>query len=228
MIFDPAYLMMVFIPSLVLSGLAQLFVKYAYRKWGKTRNTLGLTGVQIGERIKRASGMMDVQFEGTPGELTDHYDPRTHVVRMSESIATRPSVAAMAIVAHELGHAQQHAERSALISLRNIFVPAMRFSPSLSYMMIIAGLLLNIANLVWIGIALFAVVVGFMLITLPVEFDASRRGMILLREAGLAQDPQDAGGARQMLTAAALTYVAAFVSALLTLLYYISLVQRRD
>jgi Zn-dependent membrane protease YugP len=227
-IFDSAYILMVFIPSLVLSLLAQLFVRSAYSKWGKTRNSLGLSGVEVGERIRRASGMTNVAFESTQGELTDHYDPSSNVVRLSRDIATKPSVASMAIVAHELGHAQQHAQNSVLIGMRNFLVPAMQFSPMVSYGLIFAGLIFGILDLAWLGIGFFGVVVVFMLLTLPVEFDASRRGLILLREAGLMVDSQDAGGSRQMLTAAALTYVAAFITALLTLLYYISLVQRRS
>lgn len=227
-IFDSAYIMMVFIPSLLLSILAQFFVKSAYSKWGKTRNSLGLTGVEVGERIRRASGMTHVAFEAVPGQLTDHYDPRSNVVRLSQDIAAKPSVASMAIVAHELGHAQQHAQNSVLISMRNFLVPAMQFSPMISYSLIFAGLIFRIMDLAWLGIGFFGVVVVFMLLTLPVEFDASRRGLILLREAGLMVDSQDSGGSRQMLTAAALTYIAAFITALLTLLYYISLVQRRS
>ena len=103
---------------------------------GKRRNSLGLTGIEVGERIKRSSGMAGVGFEGVAGKMTDHYDPSSHVVRMSEDVARRPSVAAMAIVAHELGHAQQHEENSAFIAMRSFLLPAMRFSPMLSYVMI--------------------------------------------------------------------------------------------
>jgi len=226
-IFDSTYLMMVFIPSLILSLLAQLFVSAAYGKWGKTRNSMGLTGVDVGERIRRYSGLMNVQFEGIAGQLTDHYDPRSQVVRLSQDVATKPSVAAMAIVAHELGHAQQHAEKSVFMSMRNVLVPAMQFSPMVSYGLILAGLIFRVSGLLWLGIGFFAVVVGFMLLTLPVEIDASRRGLALLHEAGLTADSQDVSGSRQVLTAAALTYVAAFITALLTLLYYISLAQDR-
>jgi hypothetical protein len=132
----------------------------------------------------------------------------------------------MAIVAHELGHAQQHQENSILITARTFLVPAMRFSPTAAYGLIIAGILFQATGLIWAGIAFFGVVVLFMLLTLPVEFDASRRGLKLLEQAGLMAGGQDRTGARQILSAAALTYVAAFVSALLTLLYYISLAQR--
>jgi hypothetical protein len=221
---DTNYLVWVMIPSLLLSLLAQFFVSSAYNRWSNTRNSAGLTGVAVAEQIKRRAGLNDVGLEATPGRLTDHYDPQSHVVRMSQDIATKPSVAAMAIVAHELGHAQQHQEQSPLIAMRSFLVPAMRFSPSLAYMLILAGFLFSTTSLIWAGIGFFAVVVLFMLLTLPVEFDASRRGLILLRESGLMLSAEDASGSRQVLTAAALTYVAAFVSSLLTLLYYISLV----
>jgi len=226
MFFDMTYIWLVLIPSLVLSFGAQQWVRSSYQKWGNTRNSAGLTGQQIGPRLVQSAGLNGVRFEGTPGELSDHYDPSGHVVRMSQGIATTPSVAAMAIVAHELGHAQQYEEKSPFIAMRSFLIPAMRFSPMAAYGLIMAGFLFQATGLMWLGIAFFGVVVLFMLMTLPVEFDASRRGMVILRESGLMSG-QDASGARAMLTAAAMTYVAAFVSSLLTLIYYISLVQRR-
>lgn len=226
MIFDFTYIWLVLIPSLILSIGAQWYVSSAYQRWGNTRNRLGMSGQEIGKRIVRAAGLDEVRFEGTPGELTDHYDPQDHTVRMSEGVATKPSIAAMAIVAHELGHAQQHVENSPFIAMRSFLVPAMRFSPLAAYGLIFIGFLLQATSMMWLGIAFFGIVVLFMLLTLPVEIDASRRGLKLLEEANLTQGGEDASGARQMLTAAALTYVASFVSALLTLLYYISLVQR--
>lgn len=228
MFFDPNYLLLVMIPSLIISVGAQMFVQSAYKKWGNTRNGSGLTGAQVGQRILQSSDLQGVRFEGTAGELTDHYDPSNHTVRMSQGIATKPSVAALAIVAHELGHAQQYEDKSPFIAMRSFLIPAMRFSPTISYMLIFAGLIFQITSLAWLGIGFFAVVVGFMLLTLPVEFDASRRGLKLLEQSGLMVASEDRSGARQILTAAALTYVAAFVSSLLTLIYYISLVSRRN
>lgn len=225
MIFDPNYLLLVMIPSILLSLGAQFFVSSAYRKWGNTRNAPGITGAEAGERIRRTAGLHDVRFEGTPGQLTDHFDPAGNVVRMSQDVAAKPSVAALAIVAHELGHAQQYQQNSPLIAMRSFLVPAMRFSPTIAYGLIFAGFIFSLDGLLWMGIGFFAIVVGFMLLTLPVEFDASRRGLALLRQSGLSQDID---GSRAVLTAAALTYVAAFVSSLLTLLYYISLAQGRD
>lgn len=227
MFFDSNYLLYVFIPTLILSLAAQAFVRSAYSKWGKTQNGSGLTGVQVAEQIMSRTNVRGVKLEGVPGELSDHYDPASHTVRMSRGVASVPSVAAMAVVAHELGHAQQHQEKSPLIAARNFLVPAVQFSPTIGYMMIFAGLILNITGLIYVGIVLFGIMVVFMILTLPVEFDASRRGLILLQEAGLVADTQDRDGARQVLTAAGLTYVAAAITAVLQLLYYLSLANRR-
>lgn len=224
--FDPQYLLLVALPTLILSGLAQMYVRNAYSTWLQRRNTAGMTGAAIGQRIAQVAGLHGVRFEGTPGQMSDHFDPRDNVVRMSPDVAQRPSVASMAIVAHELGHAQQYAEKSPLIALRQFLVPAVQLSPNIAYGLILFGLLAQATGLLWLGIIVFGVTVLFMLLTLPVEIDASRRGLALLKQAGLMQTADDSGGARQVLTAAALTYVAAAVSSLLTLLYYISLAQR--
>ncbi len=225
--FNSGYFLLVFLPAIILSLGAQFLVMSAFSKWTKVRNSANLTGVQVAERIKRSAGLEGVGLEGTPGQRSDHFDPTTNVVRMSQEVATTPSVAAMAVVAHELGHAQQYAEHSMLIQMRSFLIPAMRFSPMVSYLLIIAGLLLNLAGLIEIGILFYAVVVLFMVLTLPVEIDASRRGLKLLSESGLMMSTDDSGGSRSVLTAAALTYVAAAITALLNLLYYISLLNRR-
>jgi Zn-dependent membrane protease YugP len=227
MFFDPNYLFFVMIPTLIISFAAQAYVKSAYSKWSKARNGAGLSGVQVAERIFASTDVRAVKLEGTPGQLSDHYDPRSGVVRLSQDIATVPSVASMAVVAHELGHVQQHQQKSILITARNFLVPAVQISPQIGYMMILIGFLLNVTGLIWLGIIFFGVMVIFMLLTLPVEFDASRRGMILLQQSGLLVGEQDASGAKNVLTAAGLTYVAAAISAVLQLLYYISLASRR-
>jgi Zn-dependent membrane protease YugP len=226
-LFDSSYFLLVFIPAIVLSLGAQLLVSTAFSKWTKVRNGANLTGVQVAERIIRNAGLQGVGLEGTPGTHTDHFDPTANVVRMSQEVASTPSVAAMAVVAHELGHAQQYQERSIFIAMRSFLVPAMRFSPMVSYLLIIAGLLLNAVGLIEIGILFYGVVVLFMVLTLPVEIDASRRGLALLSSTGLMINPEDSSGSRSVLTAAALTYVAAAVTALLNLLYYISILNRR-
>ena len=170
----------------------------------------------------------EIEFQHVSGKLTDHYDPRTQTVRLSDGVAKRHSVAAMAIVAHELGHAQQHEENSALISMRNFLVPAVSVSPQIAYLLIIIGLIFNLAGAFWLGVIFYGLMVLFSIVTLPVEFDASRRGRNLLREAGLMQTDQDKAGSQRVLMAAASTYIAAAVTAVLQLLYYISIGRRRS
>jgi hypothetical protein len=243
---DPAYLLLMII-TLVISGAAQFFVTSAYKKWSGVRNALNMTGVQVGQAIVDRTPLGDfvnapkavqaagqfgaagstIRFQRAAGQLSDHYDPRTHSVSLSDGVANQPSVAAMAIVAHELGHAQQHEQTSVLIAMRNFLVPAIQFSPQIAYIMIFLGFLLRSSGLIYLGALVYGVMVLFTLITLPVEIDASRRALALLRESNLIQDERDAAGARQVLTAAAMTYVAAAVTAVLTLLYYLSLANRR-
>jgi hypothetical protein len=228
MFMNTNYLLWVFIPSLILSGLAQWYVRSSYTRWGQVRNSLGLTGAQVAQAIMQRTNVKNIEIQGARGMLTDHYDPTSHTVRLSEGNFTQPSVAAMAITAHELGHAQQHQEGSPLIAARTLLVPAVQFTPTVGYLMIMLGLMTGAMGLFNIGILLFGVMVVFMILTLPVEIDASLRGMKLLREAGLFQAEHDASGSRQMLTAAALTYIAAAVTAVLQLLYFISLSRNRQ
>jgi Zn-dependent membrane protease YugP len=169
-----------------------------------------------------------IEFQRVGGNLTDHYDPRSHTVRLSNGVASRHSVAAMAIVAHELGHAQQHEHNSFLITMRNFLVPAVSLSPQIAYFLIIIGLIFNLAGAFWLGVIFYGLMVLFSIVTLPVEFDASRRGRKLLREAGLMVSKQDEQGSQRVLMAAASTYVAAAVTAILQLLYYISIGRRRS
>lgn len=170
----------------------------------------------------------DIQFQHVSGNLTDHYDPRSNTVRLSDNVANRNSVAALAIVAHELGHAQQHENNSFLITMRNFLVPAVSLSPRIAYFLIFIGLIFNVAGAFWLGVLFYGLMVIFSIITLPVEFDASSRGRKLLREADLMVTEQDESGSRRVLMAAASTYVAAAVTAILQLLYYISIGRRRS
>lgn len=244
--FDPIYLLLMVV-TLVISGGAQLYVSSAYKKWSGVRNEVNMTGSQVGQAIVDRTPLGDfvnapkavqaagqfgsagstIRFQRIGGQMTDHYDPRTHSVSLSEGVASQPSVAAMAIVAHELGHAQQHEQSSFLITMRNFLVPAIRFSPQIAYVMIFLGLILRTSGLIYLGALFYGVMVLFTVITLPVEIDASRRALALLRESNLIHDERDAAGARQVLTAAAMTYVAAAVTAILTLLYYLTLANRR-
>lgn len=223
---DPNYFWYIFIPTMLISGGVQLYLQATFKKWGGVRNSSGINGMQVGQELFGRTSLNPISVQRTPGTLSDHFDPGANVVRLSDPIATQPSVAAMAVTAHELGHVQQYQSGSALIGMRNFLLPALQFSPTLSYLAIFLGLVFNMANLIWIGIFFFGLMVLFSVLTLPVEFDASRRGLKLLQEANLMQSDTDKQGSRQLLTAAALTYVAAAITSILQLLYYISIARR--
>lgn len=225
---DPVYFWFVLIPVLVISIGVQLYLKRTYAKWSKIRNSSNLTGMQVGKKLFNRTSLQALPLERTRGDLTDHYDPGANVVRLSESTADKQSVSAMAVTAHELGHVQQYQTGSALIKMRGFLLPALQFSPTISYMAILFGLIFNIVNLIYIGIIFFALMVFFSILTIPVEVNASRRGRSLLREANLMQTEEDDIGSRAVLNAAALTYLAAAITSILQLLYYISLARRRS
>ena len=223
---DPTYFWCIFIPTLLISLFVQVYLKSTFSKWSQVRNSAGVTGMQVGQILFNKTSLNGIPLERVHGDLSDHFDPGANVVRLSDSVATRNSVAAMAVCAHELGHVQQYQTGSGLIKMRGALLPALQFSPMLSYIAILFGLIFNMANLIWIGIFFFALMVLFSILTLPVEIDASRRGLKLLREAGLMQTDEDAQGSKAVLTAAALTYLAAAVTSILQLLYYVSLARR--
>ncbi len=229
---DPLYLIL-FVVTLIISGAAQLYIRSTFGKWSAVRNSSGLPGLHVGERLLQgvdfggARGTATgISFKIVPGDLSDHFDPRTRQVGLSQQVATRDSVAAMAVTAHEVGHAQQHAEGTVAMRLRSVLVPAVTFSPMLSYLLIFLGLIFNLTGLFWAGIVVFGLMVLFSLLTLPVEIGASRRALVMLRDTGMISNAQDEEGVRRVLIAAAMTYVAAAVTAILTLLYYVSLARR--
>ena len=229
---DPLYIVL-FIATLVISGAAQVFIKSQFGKYGAVRNGAGLSGAQIGQRIvedvdfggNRGSAT-GISFRVVPGNLSDHFDPRTKQIGLSQEVAARDSIAAMAVTAHEVGHAQQDAEGTVAMRARAYLVPAVTFSPTLSYILIFMGLIFNLTGLFWLGIVVFGLMVVFSLLTLPVEIGASRRALVMLRETGLMTTAQDEQGVKRVLIAAAMTYVAAAVTSILTLLYYISIARR--
>lgn len=230
--FDPFYLV-ILVVTIVISGGAQLYIKSTFGKWGKVGNSAGLSGVQVGERLVSrarfggASGTATgISFKIVPGNLSDHFDPRTKEVGLSEEVASRQSVASMAVTAHEVGHAQQDAEGTFAMKARAFLVPAVTVSPMISYGLIFIGLIFNNDALFGLGIVVFAVMVVFSVMTLPVEIGASRRALVMLRETGMLARQEDEEGVRRVLTAAALTYVAAAVTSILMLLYYIALSRR--
>jgi hypothetical protein len=221
--FDPVYCV-VAIPGLLLALWAQIQVKSAYAKYTQVRNTRGLTGLQAAQQLMSSLGL-SLSVEGTPGQLSDHYDPRNKTLHLSQGVAQQPSVASVAIVAHELGHAVQDKTGYAPLKLRGAIVPAVQLSPIVSYALFMIGFLFQSPTLVNLGIVVFAISVLFALITLPVEFNASKRGLQML-EANQLLMGDEMNGARAVLRAASLTYVAAAVQSVMTLLYYISRARR--
>jgi hypothetical protein len=223
--FNSGYFIFVMIPALIISGWAQMKVKGAYAKWSKERNSGNLTGADVARRLVQAYGF-GVSLEGTPNELGDHFDPRSEIVRLSPGVAQQPSVASMAIAAHEFGHVQQYAEGSVLIKARGLIMPVAQYGSYLSYIFIIMGLLIHIAGFAWIGLGLFFFTTLFSVLTLPVELDASRRAMKMMEESGMLLSQQDRSGASAVLRAAAYTYVAAMAVSILNFIYYAMLVSR--
>lgn len=223
MYFNGTYLLCVMLPALILSGLAQSAVRGAYKKWSQRANSSRYTGADVARQLMRAYGFQ-VNLEGTPQQLGDHFDPRSGVVRLSPGVAQQPSVASMAIAAHEFGHVQQYQQNSPLIAARGFVLPVAQYGGGLSVFVILAGFLLNFAGLAWLGVLLFAATTLFTILTLPIELDASRRGMKMMEEQGMLQTGEDRSGAQAVLRAAAFTYVAAMLGSILNLLYYVMLV----
>jgi Zn-dependent membrane protease YugP len=225
---DPTYFWYVLIPTLLISIGVQIYLRSTFSKWSSVKNSGGKVGPQVAQELFSRTSLQPIRVERISGTMTDHFDPGANTVRLSDPVATRPSVASMAVTAHELGHVQQYQTGSGLIKMRGFLLPALQFSPTISYIGILLGLWWNMNGMLWIGIFFFALMVLFSILTLPVEIDASRRGTKLLQEAGLMQNENDAKGARAVLTAAALTYLAAAVTSILQLLYYISVANRRS
>ncbi|MCK9522113.1 MAG: zinc metallopeptidase [Proteobacteria bacterium] len=219
MFIDPLYLLLM-IPGLLLATWASISVKSAFAKYSQVRASSGMTGADVAAEILQRNHIFDVTVEESHGFLSDHYDPRSRTVRLSPAVYREASVASVAIAAHEVGHALQHAKAYAPLQLRSMAVPLARFGSYAPWIILIGGFVLHSLELVYVGIALFAVTVLFQLITLPVEFNASRRAHAQLETLGLVSR-DDAKGVRKVLSAAAMTYVAAAISALLTLLYYL-------
>lgn len=215
------------IPAFLLMMLTSWYVNSTYRKWGRVPARSGMTGYQAVQRLMARAGLSGLQIKGVAGNLTDHYDPRTKALGLSRGVAEGQSVAALAVAAHELGHAQQDAEGYFPLRFRAALVPMVSIGSYLGWILIVLGLLLNWLNLAWLGVAAFAGGALFALATLPVELDASRRARRLLAETGIVSGTQEQRGVNSVLNAAALTYVAALMTAVLQLLYYVSLVGGR-
>lgn len=227
--FDPTYLIYM-IPAFVLMGLASWYVKAAYNKWSQVPVQSRLTGAQAAQRLISTAGMNGVQIQGVAGNMTDHYDPRNKTLYLSPGVANGTSVASVAIAAHELGHAVQDAEEYLPMRLRSLLVPMVNIGSNLGWILIMIGLVINWTGLAWLGVLVFAGGALFALATLPVEFNASSRAKQLLQQSGIIQTNEEIRGVNTVLNAAALTYVAGLITAVLQLLYYVSLVsgRRRD
>lgn len=227
--FDPTYLIYM-IPAFILMGLTSWYVKHAYSKWSQVAVQSRLTGAQAAQRLISTAGMYGVQVQGVAGNLTDHYDPRNKTLYLSPGVANGASVASVAIAAHELGHAVQDAEGYLPMRFRSLLVPLVNIGSNLGWILIMIGLVINWTGLAWLGVLVFAGGALFALATLPVEFNASARAKQLLQQAGIVQSDEEIRGVNTVLNAAALTYVAGLVTAILQLLYYVSIVggRRRD
>lgn len=218
--FDSTYLLVLL--GVVLSALASSKVKNTFNRYQRVRSMSGMTGAEAASRILRSAGIYDVQIQRVSGNLTDHYDPRSKVLRLSDSVYGSASIAAIGVAAHECGHAVQHDKGYAPLSIRSVLVPVANFGSRLSWPIFIAGLIFAIEPLLQIGILLFLGAVLFQLVTLPVEFNASSRALRMLQDNGILGS-EEIRGTRKVLSAAALTYVASLAASVLQLLRLIIL-----
>lgn len=243
--FDPMYLIFM-IPAFILMGITSWYVKHAYNKWSQVRTNSGLTGAQAAQQlisrsvysgVEGSAELRNVRVLGIGGDLTDHYNPQDKSLYLSPGVANSPSVASVAIAAHELGHALQDAEGYIPLRFRSMLVPAVNIGSNLGWILIMVGLFLRSTNLglsiAWLGVLFFAGGAVFALATLPVEFNASARAKQLLAQSGIVRTDEEMRGVNQVLNAAALTYVAGLITAVLQLLYYVFLIgglggRRRD
>ena len=246
MIFDPLYILIVLIPTLAITGWAALRVRSTYAKWARVDSGIALEPFDFARQLLDRQGLTEVRIEPTPGQLTDHYDPRGKVLRVSASVAGRPelasydsaagavrlpagrlSVASAAVIAHEVGHALQDASGDPAMKFRQAIVPIAQFGSGIAPWLIIGGYFFNLFGLALVGLIAFAGAVAFTFATLPVEIGASGKALAFVNGLGMVGERQD--GARAVLKAAAWTYVAGALTALLTFLYYAWLVfGRRD
>ena len=238
--FDPIYLIFM-IPAFILMGITSWYVRHAYTKWSKVRASSGMTGAQAAQQlvsravysgIDGSADLRGVRVLGIGGNLTDHYNPQDKTLYLSPGVANVPSVAAVAIAAHELGHAMQDADGYIPLRFRSALVPMVNIGSNLGWILILAGLFLRLTNLAWLGVLFFAGGAVFALATLPVEFNASARAKAMLAQSGIIRTEEETRGVNAVLNAAALTYVAALITAVMQLLYYVFLVggigRRRD
>lgn len=224
--FDPNYLIFM-IPAFILMALTSWYVRSSYSKWSQVPTSTRLTGTQAAQRLISASGLYGVQIQPIAGQLTDNYDPRTKVLNLSQGVADGASVAAVAIAAHELGHAMQDAQDYFPMRFRSVLVPAVNIGSTLGWILILIGLWFQFMQLAWLGVFVFSAGAIFALATLPVELDASARAKRMLFDSGIIVGEQEQRGVNTVLNAAALTYVAALITAILQVLYFANMVRGR-
>ncbi|NCC51590.1 MAG: zinc metallopeptidase [Spartobacteria bacterium] len=219
MFFDPLYLMLA-VPGLILGMIASGMTKSTFSKYAKVRASSGLTGAEAARRMLQSQGITDVQIESVKGFLSDHFDPRSNTLRLSPAVYGSPSLSAIGVACHEAGHALQKATHYAPLGMRTALVPATMFSSKFSYIIFVVGFIFKMSSLVYLGVALFSLAVLFSIVTLPVEWNASARAKKLMVSAGIVS-PAEQESAGAVLNAAFMTYVAAAVSAILTLIYFL-------
>ncbi len=219
MFFDPLYLLFM-LPGLILASLASLFTTSTFKKYSSIGSASGMTGAEAARRLLESAGIYNVAIEHVDGMLTDHYDPTSHTLRLSDQVYSSSSLSAIGVACHEAGHAIQHATDYAPLVLRSTLVPAANLGSNLSYFILLAGFIFQSQSVIIAGIILFSLTVLFTLVTLPVEYNASSRAKKLMVSAGIVSRAE-ASSAGEVLNAAFMTYVASAVSALLTLLYYL-------
>ena len=217
--YDPYY-WMILVPAMLIALVAQINVSSTFNRYSKVASRRGLTGAQAAEAVLRAHGVTGVRVERVSGHLTDHYDPRTNVIRLSDSVYGSSSIASVGVAAHEAGHAVQYAVGYGPIKVRSAMIPLCNIGSQLSIVLILIGLLMYSQTLFGLGVILFSVAVAGQLVTLPVEFNASRRAVQTLDSAHLLED-EELRGARKVLSAAAMTYVAALLVSLAQLLRFV-------
>ncbi|WP_294463815.1 zinc metallopeptidase [uncultured Anaerofustis sp.] len=207
----------ILLPAILLTLYASFKVNSTFRKYSKVENSRGITGYDCARKILDSNGLNDVEIQRVEGSMTDHYDPRSRVLRLSDTVFNVDSIAAVSVAAHECGHAIQHQQGYAPLTIRNTIVPAVNLASSFSWILILLGLFFSFSNLITVGIIFFAATVVFQLITLPVEFNASSRALRIISDMGIVYGGEEKA-AKKVLSAAALTYVAAALTSILQLL----------
>lgn len=215
------------IPAMIISLAAQIAVKRNYSKMSSVYSKSGYSGAQAAYAVLRHYGVNDVRIEQCSGKLTDHYDPKNNVIRLSEGVYSSTSIAAIGIACHEAGHAVQYADSYAPIRLRNSFLPVCKIGSYAGIPLAFLGMLLSFDTLIFVGLLLYSFIMFFQLITLPIELNASKRALSMISDTGLLRDETELSGAKKVLISAAFTYVAALISSLANLLRFILIFTRR-